>query len=364
MAKYVYIHIPFCNSICSYCDFCKIFYNEKIADKYLDKLKQEITTRYNQEKIKSIYIGGGTPSSLNMHQLEKLFSIIKTFKKDNDFTFTIEANFDSINEEKLKLFKNNSVTRISFGLESIDKNNLAFLERKENPENIRNIINLSKEYNFDINIDLMYALPTEDMTILNKDLDFIFSLDVNHISTYSLIIEDNTKLKIKNIKNISEDLDFLMYKNICKRMKKNNYLHYEISNFCKENHESVHNLCYWENEEYYGFGVSASSYINNKRFTNTKSITEYLEKYSQSYSENVSKEDKMDYEVILNLRLSKGISLTNFYKKYHKYLEDIYDYEDLVQDKLLVLDNNRLYISEEKWYISNEIIRRLLERKK
>lgn len=361
MANYVYIHIPFCNSICSYCDFCKVLYNEKLTDRYLEALEDEIKARYNNEAIKSIYIGGGTPSSLNLRQLEKLFKIIKLFKTTSDLTITIEGNIESTTKEKLALYKKEGVTRLSFGIESIDKKNLSFLERISDLTRIKEVIQEAKDFSFDINVDLMYALPTENMAILNKDLDFFFSLDVNHISTYSLIIEDNTKLKIRNVKNISEDIDFLMYQNICKRMKDNNYLHYEISNFCKKGFESIHNLCYWKNEEYYGFGLGASSYIGNKRFTNTRSYTKYFKKDYLSYEELLTINDKIEYEIILNLRLKRGISLKEFYDKYKIELSNLYNYEPLITDKVLLLEKDNLFISEEKWYISNEIIRRFLE---
>lgn len=357
----VYIHIPFCENICSYCDFCKMFYNEKMVDSYLDELHREIKETYQNDLIKSIYIGGGTPSCLNIKQLEKLFSIINIFKKDKDFSFTIEGNFESTSFDKLQLYKKNNVTRLSFGLESVNENNLKFLDRKCDILKIKETIFYAKKLGFDINIDLMYALPTEDMTILNKDLDFILSLDVNHISTYSLIIEDHTKLKINNVQNISEDLDYLMYETICKRLKEKGYLHYEISNFAKEGFASVHNLCYWQNQEYYGFGLGASSYLSNKRMTNTKSITQYLKGLYSYYEEVLTKKEVIEYEIILRLRLNRGISLKEFFEKYHKNLLDIYDYQELLALKLLNLEEDRLFIPEEKWYISNEIIRRLLE---
>ena len=361
MKRCVYIHIPFCESICSYCDFCKMFYNEKIVNSYLCILEKEIKKKYQNDFIKSIYIGGGSPTCLSIEQLKKLFSIIKIFKKEPNMSFTIEGNFENITEEKLALFKENNVNRLSFGIESIDEKNLAFLERNNDLTKIRKIINLAKELSFDINVDLMYALPTEDMATLNKDLDFIESLNINHCSTYSLIIEDHTKLKIKNIKNISEDLDFLMYQNICKRMQKNGYIHYEISNFCKEGHQSIHNLCYWKNEEYYGFGLGASSYLSMKRMTNTKSINNYLKENFADYEEILSLDDEIDYEIILNLRLKEGLSLTNFFQKYGLELKEVFNYEPLLSDDLIVLEKDRLFISEEKWYISNEIIRRFLE---
>ena len=209
-------------------------------------------------------------------------------------------------------------------------------------------------------MDLIYALPNESINDLEKDIDFILSLDIPHISTYSLIIEDNTLLKINNYKNISEDLDSDMYKYICKRLKDNNFTHYEISNFSKEGYYSKHNLCYWNNKEYYGFGLGSSSYINNKRITNTRSITNYLKEAFIKEEEIIDINSKIEYEVILNLRKKEGIDIINFKDKYKKDLLSIYNYNELVDKEFLILNNNHLYIPEDKWYISNEIIVRLL----
>ena len=352
MIKNCYIHIPFCNKICSYCDFCKLYYDEKFVNRYLNELEKEIKSIYKGEVLDTIYIGGGTPSSLNNKQLERLFEILKLFNKSETVEFTIESNFENINEEKLLIYKKNGINRLSFGLESIDENNLTFLNRNITKEKINNTINSCRSLGFNnINIDLIYALPVEDISILKNDLDYIFSLDIEHISTYSLMIEDHTMLKINSIENISEELDYEMYKLICKEMKKNNYYHYEISNFSKPGYESKHNLCYWNNDNYYGFGLGASSYIDNKRITNTRSINKYLNGNYRLDIIELSNKDLIEYKIMLNLRKAEGISLE----------EVKLDVRDLVKEGLLIEENNRVRIPEEKWYVSNEIILRVLE---
>ena len=352
MIKNCYIHIPFCNKICSYCDFCKLYYDEKFVNRYLNELEKEIKSIYKGEVLDTIYIGGGTPSSLNNKQLERLFEILNLFNKSETVEFTIESNFENINEEKLLIYKKNGINRLSFGLESIDENNLTFLNRNIAKEKINDTINSCRSLGFNnINIDLIYALPVEDISILKNDLDYIFSLDIEHISTYSLMIEDHTMLKINNIENISEELDYEMYKLICKEMKKNNYYHYEISNFSKSGYESKHNLCYWNNDNYYGFGLGASSYIDNKRITNTRSINKYLKGNYRLDIIELSNKDLIEYKIMLNLRKAEGISLE----------EVKLDVRDLVKEGLLIEENNRVRIPEEKWYVSNEIILRVLE---
>lgn len=361
MLKNCYIHIPFCNNICSYCDFCKVYYDKKFINKYLDNLEKEINSIYKGEVLDTIYIGGGTPSSLDLDELERLFTILNKLNKSKNIEYTIENNFESITKDKLLLYKKYGINRLSFGIESINKNNLLFLERELDLDKVKEIIKYAKEIGFNnINVDLIYALPNEDLEVLEKDIDFILSLDIEHISTYSLIIEDNTKLSINKTKSIEEELDNEMYKFICNRLRDNNYIHYEISNFSKEGYFSRHNLCYWNNNFYYGFGVGASSYIGNNRITNTKSITKYLEGNYLFEIEELDITDKIFYEIILNLRKKDGIDLNLFEEKYSHKLIDLYDYSYLVKDKLLIEDNNHLFIEEDKWYISNEIIIKLL----
>ena len=353
-----YIHVPFCENICSYCDFCKMFYNENIVDNYLEQLEKEIRTLYKGEELRTIYIGGGTPSCLSVKQLEKLFEIINLFKKNNNVEFTIECNFSNTTIEKLELFKKYGINRISFGLETTNSKQLKFLEREENSEKTKEIISLCKKLGFDnINVDLMYALPGETIDDLKCDLDFIKSLDIEHVSCYSLIVEDHTKLGIKNTENIDGDLDYQMYLEICKFMRNNGFNHYEISNYSKKGYESKHNLVYWNNDKYYGFGLGASGYIDNRRTTNTRSISNYLKGKYLLEEEILEKDDLIYYEIILNLRKSSGIDLEKLYSLYNVKL----DYTELVNLGLLKLDENKLYIPEDKWYISNEIIIRLLE---
>ncbi len=363
MVKSVYIHIPFCNNICTYCDFCKIYYNKKYISLYLDELEKEIKNKYNNELIETIYIGGGTPSCLNIDELNKLFDIIKIFNIDNLKEFSIECNFDSINNEKLDIFKKNKINRISFGLESIDKNNLKILGRFNDTNKIKDIIQYCKRIGLNnINIDLIYGLENESIDVLKKDLDFVKSLDITHISTYSLIIEDNTILKINNTKYIDEELDEEMYKVICSELKE--FDHYEISNFSKnKDYYCKHNLVYWNNLEYYGFGLSSSGYIGNIRYTNTRSINKYLKhNYIKNNGiEELSIKDKIVYEIILNLRTSTGIDLDYFNILYRNKLDELYDYKEMINRGLLVEENNHLKIPKDLWYISNSIIVELLE---
>ena len=330
---------------------------------YLTELKREISLYYRGEKLETIYIGGGTPSCLTSEELETLFEIIGVFHRSDTCEFTIEGNFDSTSFEKLLIYQKYGVNRLSFGIESTHPSQMSFLNRSFSKESVNEVLKNCHELGFyNINVDLIYAIPGETCDILEEDLNYLFSLEVPHISTYSLMIEDHTKLGIDGVSPLSQDEDFSMYQLICQKMRENNYEHYEISNFAKDGYYSSHNLCYWNNLEYYGFGLGASSYFENVRISNSRSITEYLHHTYQREREELTFLDKMEYEILLNLRKKEGIDLLKFSKTYHQDLVYYFDYRDLVLKKLLVEEKNHLFIPEDKWYISNEIIVKILER--
>ena len=361
MSKSVYIHIPFCEEICSYCDFCKMFYTENLVDKYLEKLKKEIEKNYKNESIETIYIGGGTPSSLNLKQLTKLFEIIKIFNLSKNIEFTFECNLN-IDNKKLELLFKNKVNRLSFGVQSFNEKNLKFLNRNHNKEDIFNVIKNAKKIGFkNINIDLIYALPNQTLKELDEDLDLFLKLDVNHISTYSLIIEPNTILYNNKIKNIDEELDYKMYELIIKKLK--DYNHYEISNFAKEGYESKHNLTYWNNLEYYGFGLSASGYINNIRYDNTRSINKYLKGNYILNKEIIDINRELEYEFILGFRKIKGINKNNFYQKYNINILDNKIIKKLINENKLIDDNENIYINPKYIYVENSILEEFINYK-
>jgi len=356
----IYIHIPFCDSICTYCDFCKMFYSEKYIIRYLDSLRNEIIERYKGEVVKTIYIGGGTPSSLNTDELSKLFDIIKLFNLDSDIEFTMECNVESITEDKLKLMKEAGVNRVSIGVQSFDDNIIKILGRRHTKEEASKKIALVKKYFDNINIDLMYAV-TSSIDVVKNDIEYFLELDIPHISTYSLIIEDNTVLKIKGYENINDDIDYEMYKYIENTLESNGYIHYEVSNYARDGYFSKHNLVYWNNESYYGFGLGSTSYIDNKRRVNTSNLSRYLD---GNYLREEVFEDKklrMENEVMLGLRKLDGVDLKKFEDKYNIMLEEVFDIDELLKEGYLIKDENILKIDKEYIYISNEILLRIFD---
>ncbi len=353
----VYIHIPFCHTICNYCDFSKMYYKQEWVSDYLKALKKEITANYKGEVIKTIYIGGGTPSALNTNELEELMDIIKLFKLNKEYEFTFECNIENINQAKLELLYKSGINRLSIGVQTFNQKLLTFLNRNHNESEVFNKIKLAKELGFNnISIDLIYAIPNQTISDVKDDLDKFLMLDINHISTYSLILEPNTKLYIDNVKAIDEDLDFEMYKLIKDTLKKHHFIHYETSNFAKTGYESKHNLVYWNNQEYYGFGLGSSGYIGQNRYENTRNFNQYSNGNYLKEQELITKQKQMEYEMILGLRKINGVNKQSFINKYGISINDAFKIEHLITLKKLIDDGTNIRIADEYIYLANDIL--------
>lgn len=357
----LYIHIPFCKSICSYCDFCKVLYKNEWVDKYLEKLEEEIKNYYMGEEISTIYIGGGTPSALSINQLKKLFNIINKLNISQVTEFTFECNLNDINKEMLEVLVQNNVSRVSVGIESFNEQKLKFMKRNHSFLEAKQKIDLIRQMGINnINLDLIYGIPSETLTILKSDLKLLLKLKPTHISTYSLIIEKNTLVDINRFRNINEDLDALMYEYVCKKLKHKGFNHYEVSNFALDGYESKHNLTYWNNEEYYGFGLGASGFLENVRYENTKNLTKYLNEDWNREQTILSKQDFMDNELMLGLRKIGGINIQEFNKKYEVKIEDAYPINTLIKNKDLISKKGYIFINPRKLYLMNEILLKLI----
>jgi len=356
----VYIHIPFCKSICSYCDFCKMLSFKEWESVYLEHLEKEIQEYYDKDIVKTIYIGGGTPSVLSMPLLTKLLNITNIFEREENCEFTFEMNVNDITEEKLKLLKSYKVNRISIGVESFDEIKLKYLNRKHKPKQIIENIKLVKKYFNNINVDLIYALPIENLQMLRNDIRQILKLKVPHISTYSLIIEEGTVLSNMKVQPIDEDKDYKMYSTITKELKKSGYNHYEISNFAQPGYESIHNTNYWNNDEYYGFGLGAHGFVGELRYENTRSFNTYLTDNFRFNEFVVSTKEDMENFIILGLRKLSGIDIIEFFNKYGNNIQDIYNITDLLKEGFLKLEGSRICIPEDKIYIMNSILNKIL----
>lgn len=357
----VYIHIPFCKSICSYCDFCKMYYHGPWVTQYLNALLLEIDERYEGEEIKTLYIGGGTPSSLSSKDLKYLFDILSKIKLAEDAEVTFECNLNDVNEELLFLLKDFGVNRLSIGIESFNEDKLKFMERYHTYENAVEVMNLVRSHGFDnVNVDLMYGIPGETLKDLKKDLEMILRLEPDHISTYSLIVEDHTKVGNMGIIPIPEELDASMYELICDKLKKEDFVHYEVSNFGKEGKESRHNLTYWDNNEYYGFGMGASGYIHGVRYENTKTLKDYFAGKWVKSQDILSKDDIMYNELMLGFRKMEGISLRQFYDRYGINMQEAFDLREVLRGKELLVKDEYIFVNPKYIYVMNEILIKIM----
>lgn len=357
MIKAAYVHIPFCEHICSYCDFCKLYYHQKWVTPYLESLEKEIATYYQKEVLDTLYVGGGTPSSLNYDELEYLLILLKQFSLSKHYEYTFECNIENIDRKKIELLKKYGVNRISIGIETLNPIILKKLNRHHSIKEVEEKIKMIKEVGIsNINLDLMYALPGETLEDVKYDLEFLLSLNVPHISTYSLILEPHTKFYIEELKPIDEDLDYEMYEFIKTTLKEHGYGHYETSNYAYPNFESNHNQVYWNNEEYYGFGLGASGYIHHVRYENTHSINTYLKGKYRLEEHQLDLLEMMQNEMILGLRLTKGVNMNDFVLKYGKKVEEVFQIQELLDSGKLVEQNDYLFIPEEYQYLANEIL--------
>ena len=353
----LYIHIPFCKKICSYCDFPKMVSSETNKEKYINRLFEELDHRKDDlNEISTVYIGGGTPNSLSIELLEKLLIRIQPYIEKSKET-TIELNPDLINIEQIQLLKKYGINRISLGVESFNNNHLKLLGRTHTKEIVYDKIKLLKENGFNnINIDLIFGIPGETLDDIKYNLKCFKELNINHLSYYSLILEDKTIFSylIKNNKLdlLDDDLVADMYDYINKFMKDNGYNHYEISNYATSGYESIHNLLYWNTDEYVGIGLGASGYIKPYRYTNYKTLNEYLNDFTEDKTLIDISEEKNEF-FMLGLRKVNGVNLDLYKERFNSNPFYEFNIDRLIKNKLLILDNNNLKINPDKLFIAN-----------
>lgn len=357
--KGLYIHIPFCESICHYCDFVKRKpKDDHMIDEYLDALHQEIASyRSHFSTIETIYIGGGTPSMLSYSQLRRLFEMIKEIKPSE---YTIEVNPESYTLEKGELFKEYGINRISLGVQTFNEDLLQSLNRKHTKSQIYTAIHQLKSIGIDnISVDLIYAIPGQTLAMLDEDLDIIESLKIPHVSCYSLILEEKTyfyHLFLKGLfKTMDEDTEALMYEKVMERLQSFGYEHYEISNYAKDHHYSKHNLLYWTLGEYIGVGAGAHGLIDGYRTYNHRVISTYLSTPLER-KEIQTREQNIQDELIFGLRKMSGINI--------KTLEDRYDFRlferypklnEMIELGLVLNEEGQLKLTQKGIFLGNQV---------
>ena len=351
----IYIHIPFCVKKCSYCDFVSFCSDEKTWEQYTNAVVCEIENKKieNSKKVTTIYIGGGTPSLIPEKYIVKIINTVKSrFKIEELAEITIEVNPGTVTEKKLVAYKNVGINRISIGLQSAEDRILKLIGRIHNYQTFLSTYNLTRNIGFEnINVDLMLAIPTQTKEELLNTLNKVIELKPNHISLYSLIVEENTEIKkaleVGKLEYVDEKVEREMYWKTKRILEKNGYFHYEISNFAKRGFESKHNMDCWNQEEYIGFGIAAHSYINNKRFSNISNLEEYIKNINEeNFEKNIelhesqTKQDKMKEYMIIGLRKIDGISISEFERRFRisPLFYFRFEIDKLVKENLLEVD--------------------------
>lgn len=370
----VYIHIPFCYSKCYYCDFVSYANCESQIGRYINGVYKEILEKaeiLSQYKVKTIYIGGGTPSYLDAKYIKQLLdTLMLVINKEDIEEITIEVNPNSVTEEKLRIYKELGINRISIGLQSIYNDVLKNIGRAHTFEDFEKTLELVNRVGFDnISVDLIYPLPGLDLERLKKTVDYVVSLkrkNVKHVSIYNLEVHEDTKLfYLLNYKILSladEDEEYEMYKYIKDTLENNGYHRYEISNYALEGYESKHNLRYWNQEEYLGFGNNAASFFGGARFSNVKEMKEYIENTEKDYTtkdydryEQLDTSDLMKEYVMLALRKTEGLSFISFKNKYKKDIHEVFEKEikELIEEGLIQETKTNVFLTQRGLEVAN-----------
>ncbi|MBY5034965.1 radical SAM family heme chaperone HemW [Streptococcus gallolyticus] len=367
-----YIHIPFCTQICYYCDFSKVFIKNQPVDDYLAALMEEVKF-YDLPALKTLYIGGGTPSALSAEQLNYLLTNLeKILDLSQIEEFTIEANPGDLTPEKIAVLKTSKCNRVSLGVQTFDDRMLKKIGRSHNQDQIYETISELKKADFhNISIDLIYALPGQTMEQVVENVAKALELDIPHMSLYSLILENHTVFMNRQRRGSlhlpNEDVESDMFDYILQELEKNGFEHYEISNFTKPGFESRHNLMYWDNAEYYGLGAGASGYLNGMRYRNRGPIQHYLKSIAEKgharlHEEILSKEEQMEEEMFLGLRKKSGVSMQSFKEKFQVDFQERYGtiLADLVAQGLLQVEGDQVRMTKKGLFLGDTVAERFI----
>ncbi|MGM0199557.1 radical SAM family heme chaperone HemW [Enterococcus sp. DIV1314a] len=371
-----YIHIPFCEHICYYCDFNKVFLEGQPVDEYIQSLLTEIRLTLEKHPTKvseTIYIGGGTPTSLTAKQLDVLLTGIHRYLPTHTTKeFTVEANPGDLTAEKLDVFKAHGVNRLSMGVQTFDDRLLKKIGRKHSVQDVYDTIKLLEKKQFDnVSIDLIYALPGQTLESFRDTLTKALAFDLPHYSMYSLILENKTMfmnwVRQGRLELPTQEAETQMFEEAIIAMAQSGHHQYEISNFAKKGKESMHNLVYWDNEHYYGFGAGASGYLNQKRYKNYGPIQHYMKPLKEQRlpifeTEEISRANQIEEEMFLGLRKIEGVSLRRFEEKFNQKLTTVYQsvIAELQQQQLAVLEEDYFRLTPKGLFIGNDVFEKFL----
>ncbi len=372
----LYVHIPFCQKKCYYCDFNSYSGKQHLIKDYIEALKKEIIMYkfiLNNYRIDTIFFGGGTPSILEGDQITDIIDTIKKHYVVRDGAeISMEANPGTLNYNKLKKYYSSGINRLSIGLQACQDNLLKTLGRIHSFEDyLKNLKEARKAGFTNINTDLIFSLPGQKKEHWEKCLEKIVSLDMPHISAYSLIVEEGTPLnnwvKNKIVALPDEEIQLKMYHHTIKYLKEKGYIHYEISNFAKSGFQCKHNMVYWYNKQYIGLGAGSHSYFNKKRFSNVNGIEKYIDLVKSNKTPiedeiDVSIKDEISETMFLGLRLIEGISIDEFTKRFNISPFEIYEKQikKFSEQGLLEWDKTHIRLTQKGIDISNIVFQEML----
>lgn len=367
----IYIHIPFCKRKCYYCDFISYENKGKLIDKYIKSICLEIEnwknrTNINQYNVTTVYIGGGTPSYIEPKHIAKILKCLKDRIKPNA-EITMEVNPGTVINSSLEKYKESGVNRLSIGLQETHDELLKTIGRIHNYEEFINTYNWARGAGFkNINVDLMIGLPNQTIQDIRESLERIIKLKPEHISVYSLILEEGTILEEKIEKGVlslpDEEQERAMYWYVKNTLEKNGFKHYEISNFAKEGKVSKHNMNCWKQYQYRGFGIAAHSYVEGVRFSNTSDLEEYIENIEEEeFAQNVRIHERQNHDsmkkefMLLGLRKLDGISITEFKNRYKENPIFLFRTElnELVEQKLISIGGDKIKLTSKGLNLAN-----------
>ncbi|WP_394174617.1 radical SAM family heme chaperone HemW [Guptibacillus hwajinpoensis] len=378
MVNAVYLHIPFCDYICHYCDFNKIFMQGQPVNDYLEHMDVEMKNtldRFPTNKIDTIFVGGGTPTALNEEQLEKFLKDVQDrfgpYVTDK-LEFTMEANPGSVTPEKLRIMKSYGVNRLSIGAQAFQDSLLTRLGRGHSVEEIGEIVQMAKQEGFtNLSLDLMFGLPDQTIDQFSETISRALELGITHVSSYSLQVEKKTvfynQWRKGELPLPTEEAEADMYALLISRLEEAGLSQYEISNFAKEGFESKHNITYWKNDEYYGIGAGAHSYIDGVRRANAGPLKQYMNRIDENgfpyMDDNVlTKAERMEEEMFMGLRMREGVSKQRFEVKFGQPMFSVFgkQIEDLTSKNLLQDTGTHISLTEKGFFLGNEVFQEFL----
>ncbi len=364
MNHYVYVHIPFCLSKCHYCSFISFAGAQRFESEYFEALKKEIELFFgtnSEEKLKTLYMGGGTPSIVPVENYEQILSALPGF--DEGYEFTFEVNPKTVDKNYLLRLKQLGVNRLSIGVQSFDDEILKMINRQHSKNDAIKCFNDARDAGFDnVSIDLIYGLPRQNLEILNHTLDSAIDLNPEHISIYGLKIEEGSKFYESMPDFLPDDDECAdMYLEIVDRLDEAGFLQYEISNFAKKGKHSIHNLNYWNNNDYTGFGLAAHGYFKGIRYSHALSLSDYIKNPSAQNQIEISRDEKIEDEIILGLRRVQGIDIKDFQQKYGIDFKKTYKSILEKYSQFFVCKNDHISLNKEGFLVSNIILAEFLK---